>query len=233
MHTLIIVAHPEYDDSSTQAFLNRAQAALQRDNITWHRLSDDQPLNVALEQRLLLQAERIIFQFPLYWYSAPALLKRWEDEVLTRAFTFANEQGKLAGKQLGIVTSLGYPEAEFQVGGAEGFSLSEILVPFRALAHRAGMQFLKPLIINQFAYQTPGEQQQLLIEYQQYLTAPQPLHLQERVQWLITQLHHLQTQQPDDQHQTIELIIAQLQANQDHLDDLKDQIQLIRQAEEE
>ncbi|USS87137.1 NAD(P)H-dependent oxidoreductase [Fructilactobacillus cliffordii] len=231
MQTLVIVAHPEYDDSSTQAFLRRAQADF--DSVTWHKLTvSDEPLDVASEQQMLLQADRIIFQFPMYWYSAPALLKQWEDDVLTRAFTFASEQGKLADKQLGIVTSLGYPEQEFQAGGTEGFSISEVLTPYRALAHRAGMQFLKPLVINQFAYLTDTEQAKLLIKYQQYLTAPQPLRFQQRVAWIIDQLQKWQVSQPQAQQPQIQLIINQLQEQQEHLDDLKEQIKLIRQAEE-
>ncbi|USS84789.1 NAD(P)H-dependent oxidoreductase [Fructilactobacillus myrtifloralis] len=231
MKTLVIVAHPEYEDSSTQAFLKRAQAEFE--TVTWKRLDSSQwPLDVSTEQQALIAAERVIFQFPLYWYSAPALLKQWEDDVLTRAFTFASERGCLADKQLGIVTSLGSAAQEFQAGGTEGFSLSEILTPYRALAHRAGMQFLKPLVIDQFGYQSEAEQAELLIKYQQYLTAPQPLSFEQRVDWLIQQLKRWQTTQPVERQQRLALVIDQLSANQEHLDDLKDQIKLIRQAEE-
>ncbi|WP_369404146.1 NAD(P)H-dependent oxidoreductase [Secundilactobacillus oryzae] len=35
----------------------------------------NQPIDVEIEQRLLAENDRIIFQFPLYWYSSPASLK--------------------------------------------------------------------------------------------------------------------------------------------------------------
>jgi len=40
-------------------------------------------INIAEEQQLLAQAKLIIFQFPLYWYNVPAMLKQWQEVVLT------------------------------------------------------------------------------------------------------------------------------------------------------
>lgn len=66
MRTLIIVAHPELASSGTQQFLRRGAELVAAD---WQPLSTD--FNVATEQVKLRAAERIIWQFPLYWYSAP------------------------------------------------------------------------------------------------------------------------------------------------------------------
>ncbi|WP_429970415.1 NAD(P)H-dependent oxidoreductase [Fructilactobacillus sp. Tb1] len=227
MKTLVIVSHPEYHDSGTQGFLKRATEGLE--NVTWHYLSESEQLDITAEQKLLMQHDRIIFQFPMYWYSAPATLKKWEDDVLTRAFTFKNEKGMLAGKEFGIVTTLGYPEKDFQAGATEGFSISEILVPYRALAHRAGMKFMSPLVISQFEYMTPAEQTKLLIDYQQYLSADYPLSFNVRQDWVIKQLKKIM----NDTNQTkLQLIIDQLEQNQIDLNDLKEQIKMIRQEEE-
>ncbi|KAF5906103.1 NAD(P)H dehydrogenase [quinone] 1-like, partial [Clarias magur] len=47
-------------------------------------LSDD----IKEEQRKVEQADLIIFQFPLYWFSVPAIMKGWIDRVLTQGFAF-------------------------------------------------------------------------------------------------------------------------------------------------
>ncbi|MBF2930826.1 flavodoxin family protein, partial [Pseudomonas aeruginosa] len=48
------------------------------------------------EAARLLAADRIVLQFPIQWYSTPALLKAWQDAVLTRIFYVAYEtEGRL------------------------------------------------------------------------------------------------------------------------------------------
>ncbi|XP_045076715.1 ribosyldihydronicotinamide dehydrogenase [quinone]-like, partial [Coregonus clupeaformis] len=49
------------------------------------RLSDD----IIAEQRKVEAAELVIFQFPLYWFSVPAIMKGWIDRVLTQGFAFS------------------------------------------------------------------------------------------------------------------------------------------------
>ncbi|XP_051025823.1 ribosyldihydronicotinamide dehydrogenase [quinone] isoform X1 [Acomys russatus] len=40
------------------------------------------------EQRKVQEADLVIFQFPLYWFSVPAILKGWMDRVLCQGFAF-------------------------------------------------------------------------------------------------------------------------------------------------
>lgn len=40
------------------------------------------------EQKKVLEADLVIFQFPLYWFSVPAILKGWMDRVLCQGFAF-------------------------------------------------------------------------------------------------------------------------------------------------
>uniref|UniRef100_A0A1A7XP59 NAD(P)H dehydrogenase [quinone] 1 n=1 Tax=Iconisemion striatum TaxID=60296 RepID=A0A1A7XP59_9TELE len=48
------------------------------------RLSED----IRQEQDKVKKADLIIFQFPMYWFSVPAILKGWIDRVLTQGFAF-------------------------------------------------------------------------------------------------------------------------------------------------
>ncbi len=68
-------------------------------------------IDIETELQLLAQHDRIIFQFPFYWYSSPAHLKIWQDNVLERA------AHGLKGKELGIVLTTGVAEKEYQAGG--------------------------------------------------------------------------------------------------------------------
>ncbi|GGU97750.1 hypothetical protein GCM10010275_40320 [Streptomyces litmocidini] len=44
--------------------------------------------DVAAEQEKLLRADTVIFQFPLWWYTMPAILKGWVDRVFTHRFAY-------------------------------------------------------------------------------------------------------------------------------------------------
>ncbi|KAG8522060.1 Ribosyldihydronicotinamide dehydrogenase [quinone] [Galemys pyrenaicus] len=44
--------------------------------------------DILAEQRKVQEADLVIFQFPLYWVSMPAILKGWMDRVLCQGFAF-------------------------------------------------------------------------------------------------------------------------------------------------
>uniref|UniRef100_A0A8W4FG01 N-ribosyldihydronicotinamide:quinone dehydrogenase 2 n=1 Tax=Sus scrofa TaxID=9823 RepID=A0A8W4FG01_PIG len=44
--------------------------------------------DIVEEQKKLQEADLVIFQFPLYWFSVPAILKGWMDRVLCQGFAF-------------------------------------------------------------------------------------------------------------------------------------------------
>lgn len=223
MKTLILMAHPHVDNSYTQQFLARAA---QIENVTWHSLDFSMPFDVAAERNLFLDHDRIIFQFPLYWYSAPASLKEWEDLVLADQFDTMN----FNEKQLGLVISTGQPSDAYERGGTEHFGMGEITTPFQAVALKLGMTFLPPLIISQFAYQTDEEKAQLLIKYQRYLTQEPLNNLQVKITWLISRLNQLELDEATKQR--VQLIMTELQNGTEQLSDLQDTLALIKREGE-
>lgn len=114
-------------------------------NITVHDLyatyKNAEAIDVAKEQALLVQYERIVFQFPLYWYSAPSILKEWQDKVLGYGFAYGPDGSKLAGKESKIVVSAGSPEYAYQAGFYNNFTLSEYLRPLQSTILFTGMEF--------------------------------------------------------------------------------------------
>jgi len=141
--TLIILAHPNMAESKVNKALIES---IQNDaNITVHDLyatyKSVEAIDVAKEQALLVQFDRIVFQFPLYWYSAPAILKEWQDKVLGYGFAYGPEGSKLAGKESKIVVSAGSPEYAYQAGAYNNFALSEYLRPLYSTIVFTGMEF--------------------------------------------------------------------------------------------
>ncbi|WP_412989230.1 NAD(P)H-dependent oxidoreductase [Pediococcus siamensis] len=228
MKTLVIVAHPQLADSGTQQFL---KTSLQNfSTVTWHVLAPD--VDVAAEQALLRRHDRIIFQFPLYWYSAPALLKHWEDEVLTRNFVYG-AQHELAHKELGIVVTTGDAKREFVAGGKEDYTMSELLRPYQALAHKAQMSYLPPLPIFQFAYLTDAQKQALLVTYQQYITNSDFTSFHGQELWFEGQLKAKIDQTKGTSKQQLTQILTAVQDNREQLEELRWTLSLIKDNEDE
>jgi len=225
MQTLVVVSHPKIETSNTQQFLKESIAGL--DSVTWYHLDVQAEFDLAAETARIQAADRIIFQFPLYWYSAPASLKQWLDAVWLKQVVYNEHGGLLTGKDLGFVVSFSQPARDYQLGGREQFSLSEILTPYRALAAKTGLRLLPPLTIAQFAYMTEAQQQALLVRYQQLLTLPQPQKFNQQAQWFIDRLRTYQSSTLG------ELAADQLQDQQDALERLQQTISDLKVGEAE
>lgn len=142
MKTLVLVAHPNLAQSKiNRTLINR----LEQKDVTIHKLYDVYPdgkIDVEREQALLSSHERIVFQFPFYWYSSPALLKEWQDNVLTYGWAYGSDGTALHEKELLLAITTGGPEAAYQAGGFNHYSMSELVKPFHATANLTGMRFL-------------------------------------------------------------------------------------------
>lgn len=55
------------------------------------QIDQQQSPEVAREQAKLLRSDALIVQFPLWWYSMPAILKGWFDRVLVSGFAFGTD----------------------------------------------------------------------------------------------------------------------------------------------
>lgn len=103
----------------------------------------DFSIDVEKEQALLLEHDRIVFQFPLYWYSVPPLLKKWLDDVLTFNFAYGTEGDKLKGKDMQIVVSVG-GRAKFYTGFDIFASIPDLMRMFQLTANLVQMNYLVP-----------------------------------------------------------------------------------------
>jgi glutathione-regulated potassium-efflux system ancillary protein KefG len=148
--TLIILAHPNMAESR----LNKAliDAVKNEPHITIHDLypiyKTVEAIDVTKEQEILLSHDRVVFQFPLYWYSTPGLLKDWQDKVLTYGFAYGKEGNKLKDKVFKIVVTTGAPDYAFNAGGWNNFSIDELLRPIQQMATVTQMIFTPTFSLN-------------------------------------------------------------------------------------
>lgn len=170
--TLIIVAHPDLPGSRVNAAL--ADAAGQLPDVTVHDLHAAYPdftIDVEREQRLLREHDRVVLQFPFYWYSAPPLLKKWLDDVLEYGFAYGHAGTALAGKTLQVVTSIGGAEELYRPDGLNRFPASQLLLPFDATAHLTGMDYAEPFLVHGSRLLTDDELAGTAERYRELLTA--------------------------------------------------------------
>lgn len=130
----------------------------------------------------LLWADLVIFNFPIYWFSAPAILKGWFDRVLVSGICYGGkrfyDQGGLAGKKALVTVTLGGRDHMFGEGAIHG-PLEDMLRPIlRGTLAYTGMSVLPPFVAWHVPYISTEARQGFLRQYQerlQHLENDQPL----------------------------------------------------------
>lgn len=104
---------------------------------------------VAAEIAKLERADLVLFQYPIWWFQAPAMLKGWIDRVF--AFgpvytgTMRYENGKFRGKRAMLSVTAGAPEASYGPDGRSG-ELDLLLWPMHKSLVYVGFQVLPPFL---------------------------------------------------------------------------------------
>lgn len=146
---LIIFAHPALEKSRVHYRLIKAVQTLE--GVTCrdlYQLYPDFMINVDNEQQLLVEHDIILFQYPLYWYSSPALLKEWQDLVLQYGFAYGQQGTALKDKLFSSVISAGGSQISYQANGVNHFTLRELLHPFEQTARLCKMVYAPPFVIH-------------------------------------------------------------------------------------
>lgn len=157
---LILFAHPSQHRSEVNASL--IKAANKIDHVTVVDLYNDYPkfnIDIDKEQQRLLEHDVVIFQFPLYWYSTPAILKEWQDMVLEYGFAYGTEGKSLEGKIFLSAITAGGKEEAYQTNGYNQFTIRELLHPLEQMASLTNMVYIAPLVL--FGARTALEDQRV------------------------------------------------------------------------
>jgi NAD(P)H dehydrogenase (quinone) len=142
----------DYGAASGEAYRNEAQSP-----------------DIAAEQEKLLWADAVIFQFPLWWYGMPAILKGWVDRVYALGFAYGRGvhgqtkwgdrfgEGVLQGKRSMICVTVGGRAAQYGPRGVNG-QIDDLLWPIHhGVLFYPGMTVLPPTVFYE-AWRTVNAQ---------------------------------------------------------------------------
>ena len=145
---IVFYAHPGHKYSHVNRYMARAAAAA--DGVTYVDLYRDYPrfdIDITIEQQRLLDHDVIVFQFPLFWYSTPSIIKEWQDLVLEHGFAYGHDGDRLEGKRMMLAVSGAGPRDAYTDEGYQHFPIRTFLTPLEQTARLCKMQFLAPYVL--------------------------------------------------------------------------------------
>lgn len=142
---LVYYAHPGQRHSR----LNRVLAGVAREiaEINFVDLYAEYPrhdIDIDREQSRLVDHDVLLFQFPMFWYSTPSLVKEWIDLVLEHGFAYGKGGDALYGKRLMLAVSAGAPEEAYAPDGYQKYPLRRFLLPLEQTAVLCHLAFTPP-----------------------------------------------------------------------------------------
>lgn len=168
---LVLFAHPALEKSRVHNCLLRHIRHIP--GVSIHDLYEVYPefdIDVNREKQLLLMHDVIIWQHPFYWYSAPAIVKQWQDLVLEHGWAYGGVT-RLIGKSIFNVISCGGPLSAYNREGRNIYTISEFLLPFKQTAGLCKMEYIPPFVIPG-THRLANEDIELYgLQYAQLLTA--------------------------------------------------------------
>lgn len=169
MKIMVIIAHPDLNKSRAGQILAQE---LKDSSIYVRDLYQEYSnweIDVKKEQQLLCAYDRIVFQFPFYWYSCPPLLKKWFDDVFTYGWAFGPNGEHLLGKEFMVATTTGGTAESYRSGGGNEFTISELIRPIQRTITRCNGTFLPTFVIHNVSQRTDLSIQQEAKTYVNYI----------------------------------------------------------------
>ncbi|MFG2111199.1 NAD(P)H-dependent oxidoreductase [Streptomyces sp. NPDC048718] len=125
--------------------------------------------DVRAEQEKLLWADTLVLQFPLWWYSMPAILKGWVERVFSFHFAYGVGEhsatkygerfgeGTLAGRRALLSVTVGGPASHYAPRGING-PIEDLLFPIHhGILYYPGIEVLPPFVVYGADRMTPEE----------------------------------------------------------------------------
>lgn len=145
----LLAAHPDWAESRVNRQL--FDAARELPHVAVRDLYGSYPdydIDAGAEQQATQAADLVVLLHPIQWYTMPALMKLWCDEVLAYGWAYGPGGTALQGKDLWLVASTGGPEASYHPQGYNRYFFDAFLPPYEQTATLCGMRFLPPLLLH-------------------------------------------------------------------------------------
>lgn len=118
-----------------------------------------QSADIAAEQQKLDRADMLILQFPLWWFSMPAIMKGWVDRVYACGFAYGvgehsdshwgdrYGEGRMAGKRAMLIVTAGGWASHYGPRGVNG-PIDDLLFPIQhGILWYPGFAVLPPFVV--------------------------------------------------------------------------------------
>lgn len=115
--------------------------------------------DIAAEQDKLRRADALILQFPLWWFSMPAILKGWVERVYANGYAYGvgehsdthwgdrYGQGVMTGKRAMLIVTAGGWESHYAPRGVNG-PIDDLLFPIQhGVLFYPGFSVLPPFVV--------------------------------------------------------------------------------------
>jgi NAD(P)H dehydrogenase (quinone) len=171
MNVLIIYAHPSptsYNsalrEAAMQTLLENDHSVQISDLYAMHfnpvaelkdvfvpKNADEVPKELRLEREKVEWADYIIFQFPMWWTSTPAIVKGWFDRVFAAGFAYGPgiyNHGNLKGKKAMLSITTGGKHLEsYGRRGLKGDMEERLFSIQHEILYFSGMDVIEPFIV--------------------------------------------------------------------------------------
>lgn len=158
--------NPVYDRSNFTSVRNPDYLKLQIEEIYAAEINNSYAQQTKTEQEKVEWCDLMIWQFPLWRFAPPAILKGWADKVFTSGRFFKDggyyEKGTLRGKKALLSVTTGSGAEMYTKDGYHG-DINGILRPVsRGILECVGFSVLKPEVNYSVAHLTDEERKAVL-----------------------------------------------------------------------
>ena len=143
--------------------------------------------DIVAEQEKVMWCDLMIFQFPIWWFSMPAILKAWVERVMARGFAYGggrkHAKGVFRGRKAMVSCTTGTAASTYAEDGIEGHIQNLLWPVTNGVFHYMGFEPL-PSFVAFAPRNLSGEQRQEILQaYAERLStldSTQPLFMHPR-----------------------------------------------------
>lgn len=127
------------------------------------------PADIRAEQEKVTWSDLVIFQFPMWWFGMPAVLKGWVDRTMARGFAYGAgrkyDTGMLRGRRAMVCATTGTASSLYEPDGIDG-DINHILWPVHnGIFRYLGFDVLPPFVAWMPGRVSPEEREAYLEAY--------------------------------------------------------------------
>jgi glutathione-regulated potassium-efflux system ancillary protein KefF len=146
---LVIHAHPYPGVSRANArLLAAARTVPGVEARCLYDLYPDFDIDTRAEREAVERADLVVWMHPVYWYTAPSLLKHWFDTVLVKGWAYGADGNALRGKACLWAPTTGGDEFAYSAAGRHGHGFEAFEPVVRQTARYCGMKWLEPHVLH-------------------------------------------------------------------------------------